>query len=318
VPDLQVLSCYRPTREADPTERPTLLMTAEPTPAMARRELANLLRELRRARDLGLEAVAAAIDLTPGFLSRVERGLRGVGDENAERLSDFYELPARSRDRVRQLAQLARETTWWEKGPMQRATREYVGFEQAATAIMSFGSIVHGLLQTRAYCEAMVGRTAIADPDGYIATTIENRLRRQEVLDRPDPPWIWVILDESSLHRAIGGPATMRNQLAALVAAAGRTRTSVRILPFSAGAHPGMDSRFTMVSTRSDHGPELVHVEGLSGARNLFGDKDLAKYAEAWQALAALALPDEDSTNLIGRIARDIGGPDAEGYNVAR
>lgn len=291
-------------RGADPTERPMQLMTAEPTPAMARRELGNLLRDHRLLRDLGLEAVAATVDLTPGFLSRVERGLRGLGDENAERLSDFYELPARSRERVRQLAQLARESTWWEKGPMPRATREYVGFEQAATAIMSFGSIVHGLLQTRAYCEAMVGRTAIADPDGQTATTIEQRLRRQEVLGRLATPWVWIILDESALHRAIGGSATMREQLDALVAATNRAHTSVRILPYSAGAHPGLDSRFTMVSTRSDHGPELVHVEGLSGARNLFGDKDLAKYAQAWQALAALALPDEDSKNLIQRVAQ--------------
>jgi hypothetical protein len=278
-------------------------MTAEPTPAVARRELGNFLRDLRLAHDLGLEAVAAAVDLNPGFLSRVERGLRGLGDENAARLSDFYALPSRSRDRVRQLARLAREVTWWEKGPMPRATREYVGFEQASTAIMSFGSIVHGLLQTRAYCEAMVERTAIADPDGYTATTVERRLRRQEVLGQRATPWVWVILDESALHRAIGGPATMREQLAALVAATNRERTSVRILPFSAGAHPGMDSRFTMVSTRSDLSPELVHVEGLSGARNLFGDKDLAKYTQAWQALAALALTDEDSKNLIERVA---------------
>jgi transcriptional regulator with XRE-family HTH domain len=278
-------------------------MTAEPTPAMARRELGNLLRDLRLLRDLGLEAVAAANDLTPGFLSRVERGLRGLGDENAERLSDFYGLPTRSRERVRQLASLARETTWWEKGPMPRATREYVGFEQAATAIMSFGSIVHGLLQTRAYCEAMVGRTTLADPDGQTAITVEHRLRRQAVLDRQATPWLWIILDESALHRAIGGPATLRGQLDALIAAANRDRTSVRILPYSAGAHPSMDSRFTMVSTRSDLGPELVHVEGLSGARNLVGDKDLAKYAQAWQTLAALALPDEESKNLIGRIA---------------
>ncbi|TQM37940.1 helix-turn-helix domain-containing protein [Pseudonocardia cypriaca] len=281
----------------------------EPTPPTARRELGNLLRELRLGRELGLEAVARRVDLTPGFLSRVERGLRGIGDDKAERLSEFYGLPPRVRERVRQLAPITRAKTWWETAPMARPTREYIGFEQAATAIMSYGSIVHGLLQTQAYCEAMVGGTSITTPAEHTAATVERRLRRQEVLGRPEPPWVWIILDESALHRTIGDPPTMRDQLLALLAATDRARVSVRIIPFSAGAHAGLDSRFTMVSTRNDHAPELVYVEGLSGARTLFEAHDLARYAEAWQALAALALPDKDSRNLIGRTAHDTTTP---------
>jgi transcriptional regulator with XRE-family HTH domain len=281
-------------------------MTVEPTPPTARRELGNLLRDLRAQRDLGLEEVGAATDLTPGFLSRVERGLRGLGDDKAERLSDFYALPSRLRERLRQLAQLGRERTWWERAPMERETREYVGFEQAATAIRNYGSIVPGLLQTRAYGEAMLERTAIASPARYRAPAVEHRLRRRELLDRPEPPWVWVILDESALHRVTGGPDTIREQLAALVAAADRPRVSVRVLPFSAGAHPGMDSRFTIVSTRSDHAAEMVYVEGLSGYRNLFKEDDLARYAEAWQLLSALALPESESIPLIRRISSEI------------
>jgi transcriptional regulator with XRE-family HTH domain len=281
-------------------------MTVESTPPTARRELGNLLRDLRTQHSLGLEDVGAATSLTPGFLSRVERGLRGLGDDKAERLSDFYGLPLPTRDRVRQLAQLGREKTWWEDVPMARESREYVGFEQAATAIRSYGSIVPGLLQTRAYGDAMVERTAIASPDRYRATAVANRLRRQELLDRPDSPWYWVILDESGLHRLTGGPEVMREQLEALIAAAARPRVSVRILPYSAGAHPGMDSRFTIVSTRSDHAAELIHVEGLSGFRNLFKDEDLAKYAEAWQLLSGLALSDAESIALIRRNASSV------------
>lgn len=276
-------------------------MTVEPTPAIARKELGKILRDLRSRHDLGLEAVGAATDLSPGFLSRVERGLRGLGDDTAERLSDFYKLPQRSRDQVRQLAQLARAKTWWEKGMMPPATREYVGFEQAATAIMSYGSIVPGLLQTRAYCEAMVGGTASEDPDGLLAITIEQRLRRQEVLNRSEPPWLWIILDESVLHRTIGSPTIMRDQLSALATASNRARLSIRILPFSAGAHPGMDSRFTMISTRRHHAPELVTVEGLSGARNLTKAEDLARYTEAWQELSALALPEPETRILLAQ-----------------
>jgi transcriptional regulator with XRE-family HTH domain len=306
VPEPQVLPAMVTLRGAGPSERPKRLMTPEPTPATARRELGKILRDLRSRHELGLEEVGAATALSPGFLSRVERGLRGLGDKNAERLSDFYELPARDRERLRQLARLGKVKTWWESAPMARESREYVGFEQAATAIMSYGSIVPGLLQTRAYGEAMVERTAITSPDEYRTIAVEHRLRRQELLDRPQPPWIWVIIDEAALRRMTGGPDTMREQLAALVVAADRPRVSVRVLPFSAGAHPGLDSRFTIVSTKGDHGAEMVHVEGLSGFQNLFKDEDLARHAEAWQLLSALALPEGDSMVLIRRIARDI------------
>ncbi|TQM14645.1 helix-turn-helix domain-containing protein [Pseudonocardia kunmingensis] len=274
-------------------------MSAESTPPTARRELGTMLRSLRTQHELGLEEVGAAIAVTPGFLSRVERGLRGLGDDKAERLADFYALPARSHRKLRQLARLARQKPWWEHAPVTREMREYIGFEQAASAITTYGSIVPGLFQTRAYCEAVVDRTAIDTPDEDRATTVEHRIRRQELLDGADPPWIWAILDESVLHRATGGPDTMREQLTALAAAADRPRVSIRVLPYSAGAHPGMDSRFVIVSTKGDHGPELVYVEGLSGARNLFKDEDLARYAAAWQSLSALALSEEDSGVLI-------------------
>jgi transcriptional regulator with XRE-family HTH domain len=288
-------------RGADTAERPKRRMT-KPTPAVARRELGNLLRGLRKERGFRLGQVAKSVHLDPGFLSRVERGLRGLGDDNADRLSEFYDLPPRTWSQIRQLAQIARETTWWDDGPMPSATREYVGFEQAATAIMSYGSIVPGLLQTRAYGEAMVERTAIGSPDEFRSSAVQHRLHRQELLDRVDPPWMWVILDESAIHRLTGGPDIRREQLIALRTAAGRPRVSIRVLPFSAGAHPGMDSRFTMVSTSTDHGPQLVHVEGLSGARNLSRSEDLAKYAGAWQSLSALALSEDDTAALIAAV----------------
>jgi transcriptional regulator with XRE-family HTH domain len=279
-------------------------MTAEPTPPTARRELGNLLRELRTQRDLGLEEVGAATSLNAGFLSRVERGLRGLGDDKAERLAEFYSLPQRTRERLRQLARLGREKPWWERDPLSRAMQEYVGFEQAATAIMTYGSIVPGLLQTRAYCEAMLERTALEAREADLRITVEHRLRRQELLDRDDPPWFWTILDESVLHRATGGQATLIDQLSALLAAAERPRVSVRILPFSAGAHPGMDSRFVILSTKGDHGPELVYVEGLSGARHLVKDEELARYAAAWQLLSALALSEEASRDVLAEAIR--------------
>ena len=39
------------------------------------------------------------------------------------------------------------------------------------------------------------------------------RLARQSIFDRPDPPNLWIVLDEIVLHRLIGTPKTMYDQL---------------------------------------------------------------------------------------------------------
>jgi transcriptional regulator with XRE-family HTH domain len=279
-------------------------MTTGHTPVTSRRELAKLLRDLRAQHGLALEEVCAQTGISAGFLSRVERGLRGLGDANAELLGDFYRVPTGLRRRMRQLAQHGRQASWWDNATFPRTIKEYIGLEQSATAISTYGSIVPGLLQTRSYAEATMRGTAFGLDQAIRETAIMHRLRRQEVLDRIDPPWLSVILDESAIHRLTGGADTMRQQLDALLIAGSRPRIAIQILPFSAGAHPGMDSHFVIVSTSEGRTPELVHVEGLSGFRNFEHPKDLGRFDQVWRALSAVALPPAESLDVIADHAR--------------
>jgi len=54
-----------------------------------------LLRDLRQARALSLQAAAACLAVDRGNLSRVERGVQVPGLDLAWRLAAFYELDAR-------------------------------------------------------------------------------------------------------------------------------------------------------------------------------------------------------------------------------
>ncbi|QYN37314.1 helix-turn-helix transcriptional regulator [Pseudonocardia sp. DSM 110487] len=280
-------------------------MTAGPTPVTSRRELAKLLRELRAGHGLPLEEVCSATGISASFLSRVERGQRGLGDANAQRLCDVYKVPLATRARVRQLASLGREGSWWDDKLIPRPIREYIGVEQAATSIASYGSIIPGLFQTRAYVEAAMASTQFEADTGVRNTATEQRLRRQDVLNRADPPWVHTLLDESVLHRVTGGVAAFREQLEVLQHAGERPRVTIQVIPFQAGAHPGVDSRFVIVSTSEDHTPELVHVEGLSGFRNFEKPEDLGHYARAFRILSAVALtPSETRDLLTATIAR--------------
>lgn len=55
---------------------------------------ASLLRDLRRRQGHSLRSAAAELGMAPSQLSRMERGQRAVGDGTAQRLSDYYQVPA--------------------------------------------------------------------------------------------------------------------------------------------------------------------------------------------------------------------------------
>lgn len=62
-------------------------------------------------------------------------------------------------------------------------------------------------------------------------------MRRQSLLDKPAPPTLWVVTEEAVLHRPVGGPRVMREQIDRLFEALELEHVSVDIVPFSAGAH---------------------------------------------------------------------------------
>ncbi|OJY42406.1 helix-turn-helix transcriptional regulator [Pseudonocardia sp. 73-21] len=279
-------------------------MSRDPTPVTSRRELARTLRALRNQHGLSLINVHDQTGISPSFLSRVERGIRGLSDENIDLLCALYQAPSSVRRSLRQLATLSRAPSWWDDPDLPRPIREYIGVEQVATAITIYGSIVPGILQTRAYAVALTEATAFDSDSAAHTAAVAQRLQRQRVLDREDPPWVSVVLDESAIRRPVGNASIMRDQLEALESASRRPRTSIQVIPFEAGAHPGLDSRFVMLSTNDEHKAELVHVEGLSGFRNFEKPREIGHFDQAWQRLSALALSPPASVRMITEASR--------------
>ena len=74
--------------------------------------------------------------------------------------------------------------------------------------------LVYGLLQTRGVRAGGAGR-----PDRRRTSTqmVAARMERQRILERENPPLMWVVLSEAVLHQEIGGREVMRNQLAHLL-----------------------------------------------------------------------------------------------------
>ena len=106
--------------------------------------------------------------------------------------------------------------------PFAASFRPFAAYEEAATSLRSFEhSHVPGLLQTAQYARAVLGIRANIPLDG-LDDLVASRLARQGILDRDNPPMLWVVIDEAVLHREVGGPKVMREQLLHLAAMSGQ------------------------------------------------------------------------------------------------
>lgn len=183
-----------------------------------------------------------------------------------------------------------------------------------AVEICSFEThMVHGLLQTRAYASAVLGVFDKADLDDRTAV----RLARQRIFEKEGPPVFWAILSEAALCQEMGGREAMREQLAHLLSFEGNPRINIQVLPFSAGAHVGLQGSFDVYRFESD--PTIVYTEGYGSGHPTANPDTVQDCSLRYDHLQAAALSIKDSADLIRRVMEERYGEhrDADGDPVA-
>ncbi|MEV7283722.1 helix-turn-helix transcriptional regulator [Streptomyces sp. NPDC093252] len=130
------------------------------------------------------------------------------------------------------------ERQWHEmrNGSMLEGYPEYVGYQNRATEIRLFETgVIPGLLQTHEYtrvlADSAVQRGEITPEQA--AERIDFLKEQQAALDRPSPPLIFAVLDESCIRNPIGGPSVMGRQLERLIEFASQSSTALQLAPFS-------------------------------------------------------------------------------------
>ena len=122
------------------------------------------------------------------------------------------------------------------------------------------------------------------------------RLGRQVLLERPHPPHVVVVLDESVLHRLIGSPQVMADQLTHVAEVSERPDVSVQVISCDTGANAGLSGAFDLAS--GDGGPEVLRMEAVEDvtaeSRSL-----VRKAANIFVRVQADALPRAASRTLI-------------------
>jgi transcriptional regulator with XRE-family HTH domain len=279
-------------------------VTGETNPTLRRRELGFLLRQLRAERRLSIDDVAKRAMLSTTKLSRLETGRVGAAPRDIRDLCIVYGITdAAERERLMELAREGKQRAWWQKLDLPYAT--YIGLEAEAVFIRDYNpDIVSGLLQVEGYARAIFEAN---DPPLDLAAMdqrIEARLRRQAILTQDDPPLFHYIVDEVALHRPIGGPAVMREQLARVLEVIVLPNVTFQVIPLAVGAHPGIMSNFVILDFDKPMVNDVVYVEGAVGNIYLETASELERYMRIFSRLEHIALDPESSAAMVTRIAQ--------------
>jgi hypothetical protein len=177
----------------------------------------------------------------------------------------------------------------------------YLGLEQGASRIFTYDAmIVKGILQCSAYAEALLRGDDPGLSDTELKAMLDLRMRRQLALDRLDPQLeLIAVIDESVLHREIGGRAVHAQQMDYLLKVSNRPNVSIRVLPNSVGVHPALHGTFTLLDFPIARDPGVVYLEDRIGGRYRDDIPDIDEYRSVAGTLLKLALSEKRSVTLI-------------------
>jgi transcriptional regulator with XRE-family HTH domain len=281
---------------------------AEVSPTVRQRELGIRLRELRNGRGLTVEEVAEKLLCSATKISRAETGARRPSLRDVRDLCALYNVSTEETVELMELAREARQQGWWAQYT-DLGISQCIGLEQEATAITCFGMYsVPALLQTEDYATAIIEAIAPSIDPEILRQRVEARMRRQRLLDQPNPPRYRVLLDEAALHRQVGGAAVMNAQRGKLLQFVHDEKATVQVIPFGVGAYHAMDSNFTFLEFGESLLPGVVYVEGLETQLYLEKPAELARYAESLEYLRDTALTPRDSAKFIAKIRDERAG----------
>ncbi|MFF9126534.1 helix-turn-helix domain-containing protein [Streptomyces sp. NPDC014889] len=276
-------------------------------PTVLRMILGRRLQDMRQSAGASLADAAKALRVTPLTIRRLEKAEVALKPLYVEKLLQTYGTAQQEIDEFVALAEQANKPGWWHayRDVLPSWFTAYVSLETGASTLRTYEPhYVTGLLQTRAYARAVLSGGFPNGPDDELERRVNLRLSRQSLLDREKAPTLWVVMEEAVLHRVVGGPEVMREQIDRLLEASELEHVSIDILPFAVGAHVGACAPFTYFRFEEPELPDVVYSEVLSASMYLDERADVVAHLEAHNRMALLTST-RDSTALLNRMRKE-------------
>lgn len=243
---------------------------------------------------MSLSQMAAVMGCTKATVSNIEnaRPTFNLNEDQAARLDEYFAFNGHF-GRLVHYARKAHDFGWY---------GQYLQYEAKADVLKVYqGQVVPSLLQTEQYTASLFKTAGVLD----IPTAVKDRMQRQQILARTDPPLLWVLLDECVLHRRVGGADVMRSQLEHLLTLGELPNVVIRIVPFDEGGYVGLDGSYQMLSGSSY---EVVFVAAPEGGRLIEDAADVRRFRVRWDRIGAKALTEGASEGMIKHMIEVISG----------
>jgi transcriptional regulator with XRE-family HTH domain len=288
---------------------PSIFGTRAGGPTVQRLVLGSQLHQLRESRGITAEQAAEAIRGSHSKISRMEHGRVGFKERDVADLLTLYGVTdSEERAALLNLARQANTPGWWHaySDILPTWLEPYVGLEAAASVIRTDQlQLIPGLHQTEGYARALIQQGSAATEE-QVARRIELRVSRQAILSAPNPPQLWVVVDEGALRRPVGGKEVVRGQLEHLIEMTDHPAVTLQILPFTIGPHSAMGGPFTILRFAEPDLHDVVYIEQLTSALYLEKPTEVDSYLEVMEQLCLQAEPVSNTVKILNHILSEI------------
>jgi len=278
-------------------------------PTARRMILGSQLRRLREEAGITRQQAGYNIRGSESKISRLELGRVGFKERDVSDLLTMYGVEdSAERQTYLDLVKASNEPGWWRRfgDTMPGWLTDLVGLEEAASRIQIWEPIyVSGLLQIEPYARAIFsnGRPEMANE--RVDQLVALRMRRQKMFSRPDAPRVWMVLDESVLHRPIGGFDVLKKQIEYLLEMTAMPHVSVQILPYTRSGLSA-EHAFSLLRFGEPELPNIAYVEYLTGSHYIEKREEIEQYSRALDMLAVDAETPERSRQTLAKRRQEI------------
>jgi transcriptional regulator with XRE-family HTH domain len=273
----------------------------------AREALGGRLRELRRDARLTGRQLAAPNRWHPSKVSRIESGKQTPSDADLEAWATTCGHPELAADLIATLRTLEEQYVEFRRlfRHGQRAKQDSLGeLEAEAAFVRNFETVfVPGLLQTPEYARFRLAERLdeIGAPDD-VETAVAARMRRQDLLYRPDRRFHFVIT-EAVLRYRLCPVDVMAGQLDRLVALSSLKTIRFGVIPFQTQLPVAPVHGFHLYDDR------LVLVEHFTAELQLTQPEEAATYRQLFERLAEVARHEAGARAIVTRALADLVAP---------
>jgi uncharacterized protein DUF5753/helix-turn-helix protein len=278
-------------------------------PTARRMILGSQLRRLRERAGITRGEAGYNIRGSESKISRLELGRVGFKERDVADLLTMYGITeGEERNSFLDMVKESNQPGWWRRynDLMPGWFNDFVGLEEAASRIQTWEPLyVPGLLQTEDYARAIASHGRPEAADDEVERRVALRMRRQKLLARPDAPRLWAVLDESVLHRPIGGRRGLRAQLEYLLDVTSLPNVSVQVLPWHLSGYAA-EGAFSLLRFAEPELPNIAYVEHLTGALYLEKLDEIESYSRSLDRLAVDAETPDRSRQLLSKRLAEI------------